>query len=398
MTSYADSRASFEHRAKEVQLRDEHIRALDTQDIGNFNQLAFAICSQPGQIDQARFQDLVDAVFPLGASLGVQAALRQLAYESITVAVAAIKQRIEVAEEGTTRRLPAQERDERLRRQRARVTGIPIQGEYEPAHCVVDAFVTMLDECVLRILPLSKCVSRDQELAQSKTDKQVVTLENHQLHVKAKGSNLEANLSNELRVHNAMIRRGLAMDQAGLMTFAVHDTIMRNFLSHITRPAPPGFAGPDIQAVLRADQELWTRCADVCKSQLRVGPDGKPPLDVAAEELYTTPTVVFHLLPVPSRGKRARSDSPKKERVKEKKEKKNPKSDKAGKSKLPETLKGLSGVNKKKQRICYNYNLAHGCTSDTSKDEHSNLLKCGRGMHQCMKCHGAHSLTECPKN
>ncbi len=255
MTSYADSRASFEHRAKEVQLRDEHVRALGTQDIGNFNQLAFAICSQPGQIDQARFQDLVDAVFPTGASLGVQAALRQLAYESITVAVAAIKQRIEVAEEGTTRRLPAQERDERLRRQRVRVSGIQIQGEYEPAHCVVDAFVTMLDECVLRILPLSKCVSRDQELAQSRSDKQVVTLENHQLHVKSKGANLEANLSNELRVHNAMIRRGLAMDQAGLMTFSVHDTIMRSFLSHATRPAPPGFLGPDIQAVLRADHD-----------------------------------------------------------------------------------------------------------------------------------------------
>lgn len=178
--------------------------------------------------------------------------------------------------------------------------------------------------------PSSKCVSRDQELAQSKSDKQVVTLENHQLHVKAKGSNLEANLSNELRVRNAMIRRGLALDQGGLMTFAMHDTIMRNFLSHITRPAPPGFAGPDIQSVLRADHELWTRCADVCNQRFGSGQMGGYHL-TWAEESYTTPTVVFHLLPVPSRGKRSCSDSPRKENLKEKKEKKNPRSDKTTK-------------------------------------------------------------------
>lgn len=122
------------------------------------------------------------------------------------------------------------------------------------------------------------------------------------------------------------------------------------------------------------------------------------PLDDAAEELYTTPTVVFHLLPTPSRGKRSRSESEHKEKKKSKKEKKNPRDDKVNKSKLPESLKGLSGVNKKKQRICYNYNLSHGCTLDTSKDDSSSFVKCSRGVHQCMKCHGAHSLTECQKN
>ena len=115
MASYAESGASFRHRAKEVQLRDEHLQALQLQDITAFNHLAFAVCSQPGQVDQQKFHDLVDAIFPRGASLGVQAALKQLAYEALTVAVATIKQRLDTTEEGVTRKLPAHERDERLR-------------------------------------------------------------------------------------------------------------------------------------------------------------------------------------------------------------------------------------------------------------------------------------------
>ena len=404
MATYAESAASFAHRAKEIQLQQEAIDALKAQDIRNFNQLAFAVCGQPGQVDQQRFADLIDAVFPTGASLGVQASLRQLAYESLTVAVAAIKQRIEGAEEGTSRKLPAHERDERMRRQARRVTGLQIKGDYEPAHSVVDAFVGMLEESVLKVLPLSRCISRDQELAQAKADKQVVVLENHQLQVKPTPKTLtgEASLSNELRVHNAMVRRGLAMDQAGLMTFTVHDKIMREFLGHLTRPHPPGFKGPDIQAVLRADQELWVRCADECKSNLKVGADGRLPLDVAAENLYQSSTVIFNLLPLPgsrsTKRSRSASQSSGQKSVKKKKKKKQPNPKKDGnRSKLPESLKGFSGVNKQKQRICYNYNLPHGCTLEAASDGHGGQ-KCQRGLHQCIRCHKQHPLHSCDKN
>jgi len=130
MASYAESVASFAHRAREVQLSDAHVQALQDHDISNFNHLAFAVCSQPGQIDTQRFQDLIDAVFPVGASLGLEASLRQLAYESLTVAVAAIKQRIETTEEGVVRKLPAHERDERQRRQNLRINGLTISGDY----------------------------------------------------------------------------------------------------------------------------------------------------------------------------------------------------------------------------------------------------------------------------
>lgn len=130
----------------------------------------------------------------------------------------------------------------------------------------MDAFVAMLEESVLKISPLSKCVNREQELAQAKVDKQIVVIEKQQSQIKPKTLTGETNLSTELRVHNAMIRRGLAMDQAGLMSFNVHDKITREFLGHLTRQHPVGFRGPDIQSILRADQELWVRCSETCKA------------------------------------------------------------------------------------------------------------------------------------
>ena len=110
MAGYAESNASFRHRAKQIQLTDDHVQALHDNDIRCFNHLAFAVNGQPGQLDQERFQNLVDIVCPRGASMGVQASIKQLAYEALTNAVAAIKQRVETPDEAG-KKLPPQERD-----------------------------------------------------------------------------------------------------------------------------------------------------------------------------------------------------------------------------------------------------------------------------------------------
>ena len=125
MASYADSSASFKHRAKEVRLTDRNLQALEHQDIQSFNSLAYAICAQPGTIDDGRFQQLMDSIFGDAPTIRAQSSLRQLGYEVLTVAVAAIKQRVEPADELRPRKLPAQEREERKRAQQSRLSGLP---------------------------------------------------------------------------------------------------------------------------------------------------------------------------------------------------------------------------------------------------------------------------------
>jgi hypothetical protein len=370
--------------------------------------MAFAVNGQPGQLDPARFQSLVEVVCPRGATMGVQASLKQLAYESLTVAVAAIKQRVETPDEAS-KPLPPQEKDQRLRDLKARINGFVIAGDYEPAHCVIDAFAAMLEEGVMKFFPLSRCVSRELELQAVRSDKQVVMLEGQQLHLKTKNPELSSELGNELRVHHAFIRRGLALDMANLASYEMHERVMREFMSHLTRAVPMGFKGPTIEAVLRADKELWTRVADEVRSELRPDGDGKLPVDKALDKLYMSPSVLFHLLPLPTTA----AAGPPKRKVQEAeaetqkpeptgkgggttdKGNKNRQGKRArmGKTNLPAGLHGYSGWNKQRQRICYNYNMAHGCSNTVSKEGGHD--KCSRGMHQCIKCHGKHGLQQC---
>ena len=120
MSAYAESAASFKHRCGEIGLSTTEINALETQNIKTFNNLAYAVCGQPGQLDNMRFGQVMDGAFH-SPTIGLESMMRQLSYEAITVAVAAIRQRVEPHPEGQLKRLPPQERDERIRKQAASI-------------------------------------------------------------------------------------------------------------------------------------------------------------------------------------------------------------------------------------------------------------------------------------
>jgi len=405
MSAYAESATSFKHRCKEIGLNSVEIAALETQNLKTFNNLAFAVCGLPGQLDNARFTQVMDGAFHT-PTIGLESMMRQLSYEAITVAVAAIRQRVEPQQEGQLKRLPPQERDERIRKQQASITGFVIQGDYEPAHSVVDFFTTMLAP---KYLPLSKCISREQELQTMKVDKRIDVIEDQQLQVKNKAPEAHADLTTDLKVQNAFVRRGLAGEQAGIFTYSTHEKVRHAFMAHMTRAAPPGFRAPDIGAVLRADRELWMKAFELCKSSIRVDATGVYPLDAALLKLHTSPEVVFHLLPTlgntpakrtrsPEKGTDSPNDTkaaPKKTQKASPKQKNKRGGNNNNRVKVPEALTGFSGMNRDNLRVCYNYNLPHGCSNSThEKDGHT---RCVKGCHECIKCGGRHSMQSCQK-
>ena len=72
---------------------------------------------------------------------------------------------------------------------------------------------------------------------------------------------------------------------ANLASYAQHEKVVREFMTRLSQTLPPGFKKVTIEAVLRADRELWTRIADRCRSDLRMNDKGKFPVDVAMDEL-----------------------------------------------------------------------------------------------------------------
>ena len=81
----------------------------------------------------------------------------------------------------------------------------------------------MIEESAPRYLALSKCVSREQELLCQRVDKRIVILEDQKLQVKNNAPDVTADLSTDLKLQNAFIRRGIACEQANLMTYETHE-------------------------------------------------------------------------------------------------------------------------------------------------------------------------------
>ena len=211
MAAGDESAASFKHRCTEMGLSAAEINALETQNMKTFNDLASAAFGQHGQLDAGRFQRVMDGTF-LAPMEGLQSMMRQLSYGAITVAVAAIRVRVEPQQEGQSKQLPPLEHDERIREQSASITGFTILGEYE---LLVDFLTTMSKECAPCY---TKNISTEQELQSQRVDKRIVVLEDQQLQVESHAPDAVADLSTSLEVQNAFIRRGLACWQDGLMS------------------------------------------------------------------------------------------------------------------------------------------------------------------------------------
>lgn len=78
MSQFADSQPSFVHGALAVGLQQSQVDALDDHGLNTHNKLAYVVCGQPGQIDDARFQGVLNQVFQGLVSLGTESAMRLL--------------------------------------------------------------------------------------------------------------------------------------------------------------------------------------------------------------------------------------------------------------------------------------------------------------------------------
>ena len=137
---------------------------------------------------------------------------------------------------------------------------------------------------------------------------------------------------------------------------------------------------------------------------------GQYPVDVAMNDLYLTPQVAFHLMPLPgtshtsapaqpSADKKRKSeetpaDSKQPRPAKGNAKGKGKRNKQSGRNSLPAGLHGFAGVNKKKMRNFYNYNLPHGCHLGTKVTD--GALSCSRGVHECIKCYQGHSYQDRP--
>lgn len=414
-----ESEAVFEGRAVHMGLSSATIADLKARGLRTLASYAFSSSYIPGSADDRAFREGV-LVPVLGRADHPEAApMRRLLFEAYTLSAAELRSRLDRQSEDAPRRLPQVERHARFQRLQRSLPDILISGPYEPAHALVDVFADFVETGTVKYVPWNECLSRDQEVNLVKTTKSKEFKRDPAtgfIKVDEKADLPEADLGSDLKLVQALARRGIAMDIAGVMSFRIHDELVRLLIREFQRPAPVTHAPLTYIHLERADREVFRRLAEECRSGLVPDTAGVKPMDRALPMILLE--LNFRMLLVPSLkagggGGRSQDQSSssqpsgdgagqaKKSKSKVRKEKMKAKIDAlkqvaAGKTaappqpssvpkqlgRMPRQLVGQNSKTPSGKMICYAYNL--GTCSVTGP-------RCPKGEHLCVSCFEAHA-------
>ena len=189
---------------------------------------------------------------------------------------------------------------DRVRRLKARLTGLTFTPATEPSHSLIDRACQQLDDNVLSYIPLNRCTSRQDETLQAKSDTTFVLDSSGNLRVTKKLKTEDTKLEGEHRLKLAFHRRALAYEIANIGTFQTMDMWTQTLFEKITEPSLPGFRNVTIDQALNADKALWIRLAEETRANLAAAPGAPKPFDVAVGQLTNHAEVLLHLTPLPT--------------------------------------------------------------------------------------------------
>ena len=126
--------------------------------------------------------------------------------------------------------------------------------------------------------------------------------------VKDKDAQIEASVQSSYQLLEALKRRGLALDFAGVMSFTRHDRYVQLLFSHLNRDPPAGYNRCSVSQLISADRAAW---CSLIEKNVKPRPDlaGVLALDTELEESLKTYEVSFALLPLMSKSQPKASPS-----------------------------------------------------------------------------------------
>ena len=409
-TSAQDSVANFRRQAALVCLDNKWIDGLIAHGMDTLGRLAFAVTSPGVPADDAGVTNLLNAALPAEAvNIADLMTLKRMIFEAQTALIGSIRAQADPASDPLLRKLPPAERALRITNQKARLTGLRLEGSMEVGHAVYDAVAGMLEADSLRYMAPSKAITRMQEITSTKPPKELkLDSSGSGIVVRDVAMEKDCVTNTELDVQEAMTRRALAFDLVGLIDYNVFQEWTSRLFQLMRQPAPPGFKQPSLVQLLRTDRQCFVRMQELARDGIKPRPDGTRPLDAILQNMHNDSSVMFYMLPA-QQVHRERSRSPYKDKKSswnkqdkwnaneswqgwEKKQGKGNKGQQWNSGKLPLALKGCASATPDGKRICFSFNIS---TCDKAQPGGS----CDKGAHVCATkgCHEYHPHHSCPK-
>ena len=392
--SMLDSEPVFKTRMLALGVSNESLEKFIQKGINTLARLAYSSAAQPGTGDDSPFVQMVLDVLEKqniqAVGMGEMSSLRRVWFEAHTVAVSEIRARVERTEGAEPLKMPVAERENRLREQQGRLSGVFITPSLEPSHQLIDYVNQMRTDEVLRYLDPAKCTSREQEIKGVKREAYLKQNTDGTLKVVKADEEMIVDVSTEFKARLSLQRRSLALDLAHLCPYDVSEHYHNFLFDLLLHDVPDSHCRISLAQILSADKMVFQRMAEKCRGGISQRVDGTYPFVQALQDARMDPVVAACLAPLPKAAGGAKWDkgSPEKQ-AKGKGRGKNVKStiEKKEGSKLPDYLRGLKRNTKQGKPICFGANMECGCKFAKPG------AACKKGLHVCMKCgkagHGA---------
>eukprot|EP00439_Symbiodinium_sp_Y106_P068674 s2442_g11.t1 len=219
---------------------------------------AFLSSFVPGNTDEKPFTDAVVKVLGRDPSIAELSVLRRLLHESYSLTVSELQVQVERTDDSAPRKLAAPDRADRLQRQQLRLSGLNIHGPMLPGHAVIDKCVQMYEDNVLHYLSPQQCPCRDDEVKfkKDRDDKMLSVDGAGHVSLRSQPAKVDADVSSDLLLKLALTRRGLALDQAGVITFSEHERWVETLFVARFRDPPDNYARVTLtlQQLMHADR------------------------------------------------------------------------------------------------------------------------------------------------
>ncbi|CAE7214910.1 unnamed protein product [Symbiodinium sp. CCMP2592] len=256
--SFGESAAVFKARAKDIGVSDESFAKLEAEGLTTMATFAFCCHFNPSEMS----------------------CFRRLFAEAYATVASDIRSQVEATEDSSIKKLAPADRAERLREQQSRLKGLDLRGNMEPGDSLIDRAVAIYESDRLQYVEWQHSVSRQHELLTGLKKDASLTLDSAGgLKIASKPNVTPCDVSTDMMVRYALVRRGLAFEQANILAYHLHDELLEKYMSFRLMDPPPNHARVSLKQIEQADRQFTMLLAEHTRGGIKVKAGGSRPCD-----------------------------------------------------------------------------------------------------------------------
>ena len=243
----------------------------------------------------------------------------------------------------------------------------------------------MVTDGQLLYIPWEKLTSRAKEIEANKSDLSINFDGSGNLRLTKKQAESACSLTGDLAIRQALQRRSLAFDLAGVIDFSEQELWHDSGFQIMARDALPGYKQTSMHQFREADRMRWTKVSETTRSNIARLPNGDKPVQIAFAKARESAEIMFMLQPLPKPSEhsapKSSSNSTPSAPVKKKFDKKGKGKGKNKQSSVPPPPDIPEDCVRKTpdgRPLCFNWNRGLCKRAPAGK-------RCDRGWHLCWK-------------